>query len=65
MIRRGETQRQMKVLESLDDVPNFETEAQEADFWATHELGESILEAMGPLDDVLPRPGDGLDDQRR
>jgi len=57
MIRDGRTERRMKVLESLDDLPVFKTEAEEADFWATHELGQEILDQMGPMEPgILPPP---------
>lgn len=40
-----------------EDVPEFATEAEEAAFWAEHELGEDILADMGPPpDDLLPPP---------
>lgn len=38
------------------EVPAFATEAEEAAFWGTHGLSETLLNQMGPLDDVLPRP---------
>ena len=56
MIRVSKTKRPTKVLESLDDLPEFKSEAEEAEFWSTHELGQKILDAMGPLDDVLGPP---------
>jgi len=57
MIRGSKSARSMDVVQRLEDVPDFETEAQEADFWATHELSEDILEAMRPLESgILPQP---------
>lgn len=57
MIRGSKSTRSMRVVQRLGDVPDFETEAQEAYFWATHELGKEILEAMGPLEPgLLPPP---------
>ncbi len=44
-------QRKMKVLDSLDDLPAFANEAEEAEFWSTHELGEAILDQMKPIGD--------------
>ena len=41
------------------EVPAFATEAEEAEFWGTHGLSEALLDQMGPLDDVLPRPRHG------
>ena len=61
MIRISKTSPPMKVLESLDDLPDFKSEAEEAEFWGTHELGPAILDAMEPLDDILGPP----DESRR
>lgn len=41
-------------VESLDEIPAFTSEDEEAEFWSTHSFGEALLEQMGPLDDVLP-----------
>jgi hypothetical protein len=38
------------------EVPEFDSEAEEAEFWGTHGLGQRLLDQMGPLDDVLPPP---------
>lgn len=47
----------MQVVRSWDEVPDFKTEDEEAEFWATHDLGEEILEQMGPIPEgVLPPP---------
>lgn len=45
----------MEEVESWDEVPAFETEVEEAAFWATHALGDRVLDGMAPTpDDVLP-----------
>jgi hypothetical protein len=45
----------MDVVERWEQVPAFATEAEEAAYWDTHELGDEILSQMGPMDeDVLP-----------
>ncbi len=41
-------------VEDFDDVPDFASEAEEAEYWATHELAGAALEQMRPLDEVLP-----------
>jgi uncharacterized protein (DUF4415 family) len=42
---------------SWAEVPRFGSEAEEADFWATHELGEELLARMGKdADPGLPPP---------
>lgn len=56
MIRISKAKPPMKVVTSLEDVPEFRNEGEEAEFWATHELGGDALEAMEPLDDVLGPP---------
>lgn len=49
--------RRMKVVRSWDDVPAFASEEQEAAFWASHELGEELLETMKPgTVKGLPKP---------
>lgn len=45
----------MKQIQSPDEIPAFRTEAEEAEFWSTHGLGDAMLERMAPLPlDVLP-----------
>jgi hypothetical protein len=41
-----------------DEVPPFETEREEADFWGTHALGPALLDApgAGDFDNLLPPP---------
>ncbi len=58
MIRLSNKQR-MVMVENLDDVPSFASEAEEAAYWDTHELGGEALERMRPLSEVLrePQPG--------
>src|SRR5690606_28336780 len=41
-------------VESWDDVPEFETEAEEAEFWSTHGFGTGTLNEIE--DDDLPPP---------
>lgn len=44
-----------EILHSLDNIPTFATEAEEAAFWDAHDLGEEVVARMGPLPaDVLP-----------
>jgi CopG antitoxin of type II toxin-antitoxin system len=44
-------------IHSLEDIPSFASEDEEAAFWSTHELSEELLANMGPIDDkVLPPP---------
>lgn len=50
----------MRKIQSWDEVPSFASEAEEAEFWATHSLGEGVLSTLGPLQDgVLPSSGSG------
>lgn len=45
----------MSEVESLDDIPLFGSEGEEAEFWSTHGLGEGALEQMAPIPEgVLP-----------
>lgn len=48
-------ERKMKEIQSEEEIPAFETEAEEAEFWAAHSFGEEFLEKMGPVPEgVLP-----------
>ena len=50
-------QRSMTTIHSLDEVPTFTSEAEEATFWATHELSDEILARMEDVPEgVLARP---------
>jgi predicted DNA binding CopG/RHH family protein len=45
----------LKEIHSFEEIPKFESEEEEADFWATHSLGDELLEKMGPVPEgVLP-----------
>ena len=51
------TRRKMREIQSLDEIPSFKTEAEEAEFWATHSLGEKLLDQMEPIPEgELPPP---------
>lgn len=52
---RPSSKRHMILVESLDDVPDFGSEAEEAEYWDTHELGGEGLKRMRPLNEILPR----------
>jgi hypothetical protein len=44
-------------IRSWDEVPRFASEAEEADYWAGHELGDELLTGMGPVPEgELPPP---------
>jgi uncharacterized protein (DUF4415 family) len=45
----------MKEVQSLEEIPQFASEDEEAEFWATHALSEELLAKMEPLsEEVLP-----------
>lgn len=47
--------KKLKEIQLPEEIPDFESEAEEAEFWATHSLGEGLLDKMGPVPgDVLP-----------
>ena len=47
----------LKEIRTLEDIPGFANEAEEAEFWSTHSLGDGVLAQMRPLaDDELPAP---------
>ncbi len=47
-----ESQR-LEIVDNFDNVPDFATEAEEAHYWATHELGDNILDRM----EAMPEEG--------
>ncbi|MCC6959719.1 MAG: hypothetical protein IT301_07725 [Dehalococcoidia bacterium] len=44
-------------IQSWDEMPAFKDEAEEAEWWATHSLGEELWDAFPATDDGLPPPG--------
>src|SRR5215467_14223796 len=47
----------MIAIHSWDEVPDFASEAEEADWWGSHELGPELLDQMGPPPEgLLPPP---------
>lgn len=48
---------EVQVVDDLDDIPVFSSEAEEAAYWGTHALSEKLLESMHALsDEDAPRP---------
>jgi len=44
-------------IDDLADIPVFDNEAEEADYWATHQLSPALLEGMrSPTNEEAPRP---------
>ena len=43
-------------VQSPEDIPDFPTEASEAEFWATHSFGTGFLDRMGPVPEGLLPP---------
>lgn len=49
------TNKNMKELQSPEEIPQFSSEAEEAEFWATHSLGESFPDLVESWpEDILP-----------
>ena len=45
----------MRYLKSLDEIPHFRTEAEEAEFWSTHSLAK-IWDQLEPVEfEVWPK----------
>ena len=46
-------------IQSLDEIPEFATEEEEARFWSTHSLGQGLLDRAGaaPPDEMPPVRG--------
>lgn len=39
----------LEEVNSLEEIPDFESEAEEAEFWSTHSFGDGLLEKMTPI----------------
>ena len=39
----------MTTIHSVDEIPAFASEAEEAAFWATHEIGDDLWERLPPV----------------
>lgn len=48
--------RRMKTVERPEDIPQFASEAEEAEFWDTHTFGKAMLARTVNLDHILPPP---------
>ena len=47
----------MGIIERIEDIPAFASEAEEAQFWDTHTFSDALLETFGTIEDgVLPPP---------
>ncbi|MGH2368264.1 MAG: CopG family antitoxin [Chloroflexota bacterium] len=47
--RRGNRARELIEIQSWDEVPAFQSEAEEAEYWGTHGLGEALLAQFEPV----------------
>jgi hypothetical protein len=46
----------MEVVECPEDIPEFASEDEEHQYWATHVLGAELLDRMAPIDDDFLPP---------
>jgi uncharacterized protein (DUF4415 family) len=49
----------LELVEDRRDIPTFQTEAEEAEYWATHTFGDQLLAELAPareVDSRLPPP---------
>ena len=54
---KGSRESAMTVIDSLDQIPVFASEAEEHRFWETHELADALWNTLPPVaEDELPRP---------
>lgn len=55
--RKGRKASKLKEVPSIDDVPEFATDGEAAEFWDTHAPGPSFFDDVEELDETrLPRP---------
>ena len=43
-------------IHSLDEIPKFDSEAEEAAFWDTHEFSDELWDSLPSAEDALPPP---------
>lgn len=52
------TVKKIKIIHSFDEIPEFSSEDEERDWWATHDLSEQLYDqledARAELDEILP-----------
>lgn len=48
---------ELEIIERLEDIPEFASESEEADYWATHQLSEDLWAEFGDAPDDLPPTG--------
>ncbi len=54
---KGVASKKMKEVKSPDEIPAFESEREEHEFWSTHSLSEEFFERAEPIPEgVLPPP---------
>lgn len=54
-MRESRTRRRIRYIKSLDDVPHFKSEAEEAEYWSTHSLAR-IWDKLEPVEfQIAPR----------
>ena len=58
----------LKVIHSLDEIPNFESEDEEREWWAEHEMSDELWDSLPDLtwelDEIAPLP-DSPEKRRR
>ncbi len=51
------TSTQLTTVQSLEEIPEFASEREEAEFWDTHTMSDDLWNALPPAEDELPPPG--------
>ncbi len=53
-MRRGKAKNRMRYIRSLDEIPHFRNEAEEAEYWSTHSLAK-IWDQLEPVEFEVSR----------
>jgi hypothetical protein len=54
----GEREREMTIIHRMEEIPHFQTEEEEHEFWATHGFSQELLARAEPIPDHdRPQPG--------
>ncbi len=56
-MKQRTTNEGITIVSSLDEIPQFASEQEEATYWRTHALSEQLWETLAPVpEDELPQP---------
>ena len=65
----SESKYELKVIHTLDEIPDFESEDEEREWWAEHEMSDELWNSLpdmtAELDEIAPLPDSAQRKRRR